>query len=358
MPPAVPVDFCDFSRTGVRRAEVLTIKETLSGPNHLILASSAHFGKTALIRTAAAALARPLIEIDGRSTAGLTDLSALILKAALRLNRPEAFRQSLLQFHRVPSITTDILTGRTTVSFATDTNPAGLLEDSLQLLASLSTPENRLIVFWRNFPSVLEIAPHLDRKLRAVLEHQENINHVFTGSPERCMADVFERAASPFFHFGRWLPLTPLPKDEVRPILVESFRPVATEETAQRLAFDLLHAIGTHPYHLRQAAETLYRLLLSEKLSDTSIVQRAVDEITRQHAWDYERLWDTFSQSQKKVLQLVVTERPFAGLPDFPATTLYSAAQKLVKSGILIKTPAFEVEDPFFCQWIQLQPLV
>lgn len=357
MSPAVPVDFCNFSRTGVRRAEVLTIKETLSGPNHLILASSAHFGKTALIRTAATALARPLIEIDGRSAAGLTDLSALILKAAFRLNRPEAFRQSLLQFHRVPSITTDILTNRTTVSFATDTNPAELLEDSLQLLTAMSTLENRLIVFWRDFPSLLEISPHFTRKLRAILEIPGHLNHVFTGSPERCMADIFERASSPFFHFGRWLPLSPLSENEIRPILVESFRPIVSEEIAQRLTLDLLHAIGTHPYHLRQAAETLYRLLLSEKPSDTSLVQRAVDEVTCRHVWDYERLWDTFSQSQKKVLQLVAADRSFAGLPDFPATTLYSAAQKLVKAELLIKTPAFEVADPFFCRWIQLQRL-
>lgn len=355
MPLAVPPDFCDFSRTDVRRAEALSIKETLSGANHLILASSSHCGKTALIRTAAAELTRSLVEIDGRSAAGLTDLSALILKAAFRLNRPEAFRPSLLKFHRIPSITTDIMTGRVTVSFTTDTDPAGLLEDSLQLLVSLSTPENRLIVFWRNFPSVLEIAPHLDRKLRAALEPQENINHVFSGSPERRMADVFERATSPFFHFGRWLPLSPFTENEVRPILVKSFQPIVSEAIAQHLALDLIHAIGTHPYHLRQAAETLYHLLLSDPSSDVNVVQRAVDEVVRQHAWDYERLWDTFSQSQKKVLQLVAADRPFAGLPDFPATTLYSAAQKLVKVGILIKTPAFAVEDPFFHQWIQLQ---
>ena len=358
MPLTVPFDFRDFSRTDVRCAEALSIKETLSGANHLILASSAHCGKTTLIRTTAAALARPLVEIDGRSAAGLTDLSALILKGAFRLNCPEAFRQSLLRFHRIPSITTDLMTGRVTVSFATDTNPAQLLEDSLQLLVSLSTPGNRLIVFWRDFPAVLEIAPHLDRKLRAVLETQENISHVFTGSPERRMADIFERATSPFFHFGRWLPLSPLPEGEVRPILAEHFRPIVSEETAQRLALDLLHAIGPHPYPLRQAAETLYRLLLTERSSDTDAVQRAIEEVIRQHAWDYERLWDSFSQSQKKVLQLIVADRPFAGLLDFPATTLYSAAQKLVKAGILIKTPAFAVEDPFLHQWIQLQLLV
>ena len=244
------------------------------------------------------------------------------------------------------------MTGRVNVSFSTDTNPFQLLEDSLQLLTTLSTPQDRLIVFWRDFPSILEIAPHLDRKLRTLLEGQKNINHVFTGSPERRMAEIFERAAAPFFHFGRWISLSPLSEDEVRPILVENFRPILSEEIAQRLALDLLLGVGTHPYYLRQAAAILQNLLRTGHPTNSDTVRQALDEVTYRHAWDYERLWDTFSQSQKKVLQLVAADRPFVGHPNFPATTLYSAAQKLVKAGILIKTPTFEVENPFLRRWL------
>lgn len=172
------------------------------------------------------------------------------------------------------------------------------------------------------------------------------------------MAEIFERAASPFFHFGRWVSLSQLSEDEVRAILVENFRPILSEEIAQHLTIDLLHGVGTHPYYLRQAAAILQNLLRTGHPANADTVRQALDEVTYRHAWDYERLWDTFSQSQKKVLQLVAADRPFAGHPDFPATTLYSAAQKLVKAGILIKTPAFKVEDPFFHRWLQLQPLV
>lgn len=345
-------DFCDFSRTSVRQEEALVIRQTLLSPNHLVLASPAHFGKTALVRTAARSLARPLIEIDGRNTAGLTDLSAQLLKAAFRLLRPDDFRWSLLTFHRIPSITTDLVTGQTKISFPADTDSEQLLDESLSLLPSLTSPENRLIVFWRNFPCLLDAAPHLDRRLRAILETQDNVNHVFSGSPERRMVEIFERASAPFFHFGRWLPLSPIPKDELRQILAESFRPMSSEATAQTLAATFIQTVGTHPYYLRQAAETLRNFLTAGMSADAETVRQAVDHIVLQKLWDYERLWDTFSQSQKKALQLVVANSPFAGLPDFPATTLYSAAQKLQKAGLLIKTPAFEVEDPFLRRWI------
>ncbi len=357
MSDRAPSDFCNFLPASVRPAEAAMIEQTLSGPNHLILASPAHFGKTALIRTAAAALARPLIEIDGRRTVGLTDVSALILKAAFRLNRPEDFRQALLKFQQIPSITTDLMTGRVNISFTPATCPDGLLDESLQLLASMSTPENRLIVFWRDFPSVLAIAPNLCRRLRALLESQENINHVFTGSPARVMADLFERAASPFFHFGQWVELAPLPENEIQATLAALFRPLSSDEAAHTLAASLVHEAGRHPYHLRQASEALCRLLSDERPADETTARQAVDQVAQQHAWDYERLWDTLSQSQKKVLQLVAAGLPFAGLPDFPATTLYSAAQKLLKTGLLIKTPAFEVEDPFLRRWIASREL-
>ncbi len=348
-------DFCDFSRTSVRREEALVVRQTLLSPNHLILASPAHFGKAALVRAVAKSLDHPLVEIDGRLVTGLTDISAQLLKAAFRWLRPDDFRRSLLTFHRIPSITTDLMTGQVHLSFTADTDPQQLLDESLSLLPSLTSLENRLIVFWRNFPCLLDAAPHLERKLRALLETQDNVNHVFSGSPERRMSEIFERASAPFFHFGRWFPLSPIPEDEIRAILAESFRPMSSEAAAQTLAAALIQTVGTHPYYLRQAAETLRNFLPADMPPDAETVRQMIEHIVFQKLWDYERLWDTFSQSQKKALQLVVANQPFAGLPDFPATTLYSAAQKLQKAGLLFKTPAFEVEDPFLRRWIASQ---
>ena len=47
-------------------------------------------------------------------------------------------------------------------------------------------------------------------------------------------------------------------------------------------------------------------------------------------------------------------EKPYEQ-KSLPTSTIYSSIKKLMKKGFLIKENGYEIEDPFFKQWIILQ---
>ena len=233
-----------------------------------------------------------------------------------------------------------------------------LLEDAFALLEKLGTENNRLIVVLDEFQDVLRLEPHIDRRLRAIFQEQKNINYIFLGSQESLMTEIFEKVQSPFFHFGRLMHLSKLPHDEFLAYLKHGLQAVVSDDkTSTTIAEAILKETRCHPYYTQQLASEVWNLICRGSVPTAALANQAIDNLANVHDLDAERLWDTLPQSHRKVLMLVSRALPFTNVPDFPATTLYSAAQKLLKTGLLIKTPAFEVEDPFLRRWIASREL-
>jgi len=58
------------------------------------------------------------------------------------------------------------------------------------------------------------------------------------------------------------------------------------------------------------------------------------------------------NRTDRKVMQtLSLQSKPLADKMT-PTSTIYSAAQKLMKRGFVIKSDSYEIEDPFFGMWI------
>ena len=336
-----------------RREETAEILQFINSPNHLILISPRRFGKTSLIRKVLSQTKRHAIYVNVQNAGGPADLAILLLKAAYKLNRWEQFKAALTHFRFLPTLSVNPMTGGVDISFSATATSEALLEDAFALLEKLGTENNRLIVVLDEFQDVLRLEPNIDRRLRAIFQEQKNINYMFLGSQESLMTAIFEKVQSPFFHFGRLMHLAKLPHDEFLTYLTHGLQTVVdNDETATDIAEAVLKETRCHPYYTQQLASEVWNLISLGSVPATTLVNQATENLVSSHDLDFERLWDALSQSQRKVLMLVCQERPFSDVPDFPASTLYSAAQKLVKAGLLIKTPAFEVEDPFLRRWI------
>mgnify|MGYP002674252093 FL=1 len=341
-----------------RREETAEITSFINSPNHLILISPRRFGKTSLIRKVLSQTDRHSLYVNVQNAGGPTDLALLLLKAAYKLNRWEQFKTALTHFRFMPTISVNPITGGVDISFSGAATSDTLLEDAFTLLEKLGTETNRLIVVLDEFQDVLRLEPHIDRRLRAIIQEQRNINYIFLGSQESLMTEIFEKVQSPFFHFGRLMHLSKLPHDEFLDYLFHGFQTLISDSAMNRsIAESVLKETRCHPYYTQQLASEVWNLIPRNTPLSITIVNRAIENLVNSHDLDFDRLWDTLPQSQRKVLLLIAQEHPFANVPDFPATTLYSAAQKLQKAGLLIKTPAFEVEDPFFRHWIKSRQL-
>lgn len=333
-----------------RTEECARIGRFLESSNHLILTGPKGSGKTSLVLTAVRATGRPFVYVDVSQALSVTDLAALLLQSFLSLFAPERFRDLVAGFRAWPSITYDAETNAFDVSFPASANPDAVLEDVLSILEKKCDPERRLVVILDEFQEILSLGAGLDGKLRAILQLQENINYVFVGSRESAMTELFENVRSPFFHFGLVMRPAELPRDEIAQRIAEHWAPVAKEK-AKDLVEKILAVTNARPLYTRMLTEAVEEAFRREADDPAAY---ALDLLLSRHDLDYERRWRSFNLTNRKVLEAVSRGAPLHTVSE-RESTVYTAAGRFVKEGVLIRTTRYEVEDPFFALWIRRQ---
>ena len=224
-----------------------------------------------------------------------------------------------------------------------------LLEDVMMLLEKAHSENDRLIVVLDEFQEIRDIAPNLDRQLRSIMQEQKRINYVLLGSQESMMTDIFEDKKSPFYHFGELMRLGKLPRPEFYEYLEQRLRPVFPE-ISDSLADGILDYTDCHPYYSQQLAAHVWQTgVLQPDTQD--FIKAATDQIVMSHALDYERLWMGFKRTNRWILQRLASGKPLQS-GEYRTSTIYSALKRLQKEGYVIYSDRYELEDPFYRQWI------
>ena len=185
-----------------RVQEVEYISHFIDSANHLILISPRRFGKSSVVRKAVKQTKRPSISINLQEVVSVSDFAAKILRELFKLHPLEKLRHQFMHFRVVPTLTANPITGAIEVGFQPTQDSIVLLEDALNLLENCYTNQNRLVVVFDEFQEIRDLSPHLEKQLRAIMQHQQHINYILLGSQESMMTDIFENKKSPFYHFG------------------------------------------------------------------------------------------------------------------------------------------------------------
>ncbi len=332
-----------------RVKELEYIVQFLKSENHLILISPRRFGKSSLVRKAVVQTKRPYLWLNMQAVLSKEDFAAKLLKALLNQYKFEKLKYYLRNFRVVPSVNMNPMTDEITVSFQPSAdNGMTAIEDVMAMLQKVSTPDNKLIVVFDEFQSILEVDKNLDKQLRAIMQEQSGINYIFLGSQESMMTDIFESVKSPFYHFGMLMRLNKIPYDDFKVYLTE--RLGAISENAEQLADDILAFTSCHPYYTQELAFAVWNNLSLGKTEDVMCL--SVDDIVATHDLDYERLWLNFNKTDKYVMVEVCMGNNPAQDRSLPTSTMTSAIVRLMKKGYVFRNDQYEVEDPFFKKWM------
>ena len=332
-----------------RVKELGYIVQFLKSENHLILMSPRRFGKSSLVKKAVGETGRPFIWLNMQSVLSKEDFATKLLKAILKEYKFEKIKYYLRNFHVIPSVNMNPMTDEFSVSFQPSAdNGATALEDVMDMLQKVSTPDRKLIVVFDEFQSILEIDKHLDKQLRAIMQEQSGINYIFLGSQESMMTDIFENVKSPFYHFGMLMRLSKIPYEDFKKFIIERLAKVCQ---VSGIADEILSFTGCHPYYTQELAFAVWNNLSAGK-QDKDIIRSSIEDIIAIHDLDYERLWLNFNKTDKYVM--VVISEGTNPIQDrkLPTSTLTSATLRLSKKGYIIRTEQYEIEDPFFKEWI------
>ncbi len=332
-----------------RVKEVAYIREFLKSANHLVLISPRRFGKSSVVAKAVKESGRKSITLNLQAVTSIQDLSAKLLREFFKLHPIERVRHLIAHFRVIPTISTNPVTGAMDVSFQAGTSEADVLEDVMMLLDKAHSDKNRLVVIFDEFQEIRDIAPRLDRQLRAIMQQQNHINYILLGSQESMMTDIFEDKKSPFYHFGELMRLGKLPRDDFYQYLEQRLRDVF-QDCSDSIANRILDYTDCHPYYSQQLAATIWQTgVLQPGVED--VFQASIDHIVTSHALDYERIWMGFKRTNRWILQRLATGKPLQS-GEHRTSTIYSALKRLQKEGYVIYSDRYELEDPFYRQWI------
>ena len=292
---------------------------------------------------------RKSITVNLQQITSIADLSAKLLREFFKVHPMERVKHLITHFRVIPTVTTNLVTGLIDVSFQPGVNPISLLEDVMELIEKAHTEQDRLIVVLDEFQDILDIAPHLDKQLRSIMQTQKNINYILLGSQESMMTEIFERKKSPFYHFGELMRLSKLPRKEFHQYLSERLKSCFAE-SYDELANQILDYTGCHPYYSQQLASNIWFIgTLQPEKEDP--LHTAIDNIVTSHGLDYERMWMNFNRTNKWIMQRLAKDKALQ-TGEYPTSTIYSALKRLQKEGYVIYSDRYEIEDPFFREWI------
>lgn len=338
--------------------ELRQIKNLLQSQNHLIVISPRRYGKTSLMMKVVKQLDRPYIFLDLQLITDVSDFAAQLLKRIYRIYPFEHLKQLLKSFRIVPTLNINPLNNEVDINFQPVSSGLPLLEDVFNLIEKLGGNAKRPIIVLDEFQDINRIGSGLDRKLRAIIQHHKNINYVFLGSMESMMRDIFEKKKSPFYHFGQLLPLKKIPYDDFYEYLIIGFDKKCTNVEA--ISKEILKLTNSHPYYTQQLASTIWDNC-GDSLIPGEQIKKAINCLIQIHDMDYERLWQTQNQTDKKILialahheQNILTESFNRKFGISATSTVFSSIKRLMKQGYIIKSDSnYELDDPFFAKWIE-----
>lgn len=332
-----------------RVKELKYIVQFLNSENHLILISPRRFGKSSLVRKAVIQTKRPYLWLNMQAVLNKEDFAAKLLKALLNQYKFEKLKYYLRNFRVVPSVNINPITEEVSVSFQPSTdNGMTAIEDVMAMLQKVSNSENKLIVVFDEFQSILEVDKNMDKQLRAIMQEQTGINYIFLGSQESMMTDIFENIKSPFYHFGMLMRLSKIPRNDFKQYLTERLETISAN--AEQIANDILDFTGCHPYYTQELAFAVWSNI---SLGNTeNVIQLSLNDIVATHDLDYERLWLNFNKTDKYVIVEICKGNNPSQDRKLPTSTITSAIVRMMKKGYIFKNVRYEMEDPFFKKWI------
>lgn len=330
--------------------ELAYIKHSMNSANHIVLISPRRFGKTSLVKKAIKEINRPSIFINLQMAVSVENLASLLLKEIFKLRPFEKVKHLMTHFRVIPTISTNPFSDAVDVSFQPSLDTTAILEDAFALLEKVSSPTKRIITVFDEFQEIMGIEKGLDKRLRAIMQEQQNINYIFLGSQESMMTQIFERKKSPFYHFGMLMHLDKIPYDDFMQYITQRL-PLKYDTQAKDIAKDILNTTLCHPYFTQQLASQVWEILTYSDVKE-DIVKEAVEQLTIIHDLDFERLWMNFNKTDKYILLNLAHKKQPSSTRSLPTSTIYSCVKRLMQMGYIIKTNEYEIEDPFFRNWL------
>lgn len=249
------------------------------------------------------------------------------------------------------------------MDFSIEFNFKLLKDNELELL---NLPEKiakerdiKIIVCIDEFQNLARINNYvaLEKKMRSVWQHQQNVTYCFYGSKRHMMMDIFNSTAKPFYRFGQIMFLSKIAENEWADYIVKKFN--ETKKTiSKELAHQLAKEVELHSWYVQQLAHFVWNL--TEKEVSDEILQQAINQVIDSNLPFFKAESEALSPTQMNFLVAVARGNTNLNSQEVLAKYNLGTPQNVNKNkkilqqkDILDKTKdGFQFLDPMFKKWL------
>ena len=355
-----------------REAECCELTRAIANGEKVFVISERRMGKTSLVR-------RVLDQLPARENLAAyvdlwaTDTSASFVTATARaiteavsgtadriLETARAFFSRL-----TPSVSVDD-DGHPRITFGmvSRKDPLPELEEVLEAPAKIAARRGkRVALVFDEFQQILEYGDDMiERRLRSIVQHQENVAYLFLGSRKHLIQEMFMDRSRPLYRIGRHLPLDPIRESEWLPFICSRFEE-SGKAISQSRAAAVCRLTEGHPFYTQHLCHNLWEICDPGAGVTDDTIDAAISMLLDRENYAYTVVWESLTQNQRRFLKAVACHGPcprpyggeFLGLAGLRSpSSAQRAADALIERDLLdMDGNALVIVDRFLRLWVR-----
>jgi uncharacterized protein len=185
------------------------------------------------------------------------------------------------------------------------------IERLLELPQQVASRRKRqAVLVLDEFQEIMTLDSALPASMRGIFQFQTSVAHVFLGSRQHLLRQVFTDTNSPLYNSAKVFPLGPIARDAFTRFIVERFGSTSMDITHDAVAH-LLDITGGHPHDTQKLAYFTWAIAEESESSATpEIVEHALAAAIATDTARYTELWDGLTTNQRRLLEAIGQAAP------------------------------------------------
>lgn len=238
------------------------------------------------------------------------------------------------------------------------------LEDVLSVPARIAKESARkVVIVFDEVQRILEYeTDHVERLLRSIIQHQNNVAYLFLGSQKHVVNEMFLNRKRPLFGSADHFPVGPIEVKHWRPFIRRKF--ADSGKQIDNVIIDRICELTEgHPFYTQHLCHAIWERCEPGRTVSTDDIRVGVQTLLARESYAYSALWETLTVNQRRLMRGLATEGRNAAPYSSAFAQKYgigspSAVQRML--GILAKRDLIDREDRsvfildrFFRIWIR-----
>lgn len=292
-----------------RTEELQRLRTNFSSGINTVLLSPRRYGKSSLVRQAALTMKNEPIRfvfIDLFSIRSEEDFYKIYAQQVLKatLTKQSEFLSAAKDFFKkiIPVLSFSV-DPQHDLSIGFNWEQAKQSKDEI-----LNLPERiaqkkgyRVVVCIDEFQNInlMQQALHIEKELRSVWQHHQNVSYCLYGSKRHMIRDIFSKEERPFYRFGDMFSINRIERQHWVKFICDAFA-----KTGKNISHDLAALIAqraeNHPYYVQQLSHTVWGITADKATEE--ILELAVEQVANTNAIFYKEQVDSLSNTQIAML--------------------------------------------------------